>query len=234
MKELINQFSGLIGAGITAACCLGIPAVLAAVSAAGLGFLLYDPYLFPLFVGFVAFSLWTLFRSTRSHGALAPFWLGLGGGVVGTVALWLLISGAYPADKFIYVGLGALVAGSVWNAINARRQAACATGAVCEVEAPQSTTSVARRRATQAVSALVGSGALFGMYKAAEIYSPVAQARADGETEKCFGVAKADMNDCSTSTHGCNGQATVDNAPDDFNFVPKGTCLKIGGKLKKA
>ncbi len=30
MKEFIEQFAGLIGAGVAAACCLGLPAVLGA------------------------------------------------------------------------------------------------------------------------------------------------------------------------------------------------------------
>src|SRR5438874_1738381 len=53
MKELIKRLSGIIGAGIAAACCLGVPVVLAAMGALGLGFLIHDAYLFPLFVGFI-------------------------------------------------------------------------------------------------------------------------------------------------------------------------------------
>ena len=30
MKDLIKQFSGLIGTGVATACCLGIPVILAA------------------------------------------------------------------------------------------------------------------------------------------------------------------------------------------------------------
>ena len=55
------------------------------------------------------------------------------------------------------------------------------------------------------------------------------------EMEKCFGVAKAGKNDCSSnkSAHACAGQATKDNDPMDFVAVPKGTCDKIaGGHLK--
>ncbi len=55
------------------------------------------------------------------------------------------------------------------------------------------------------------------------------------EMEKCFGVAKAGMNDCSSnkSSHSCAGQATKNNDPMDFVAVPKGTCDKIaGGTLK--
>ncbi|MFZ5524294.1 MAG: DUF2282 domain-containing protein [Pseudomonadota bacterium] len=64
------------------------------------------------------------------------------------------------------------------------------------------------------------------------------------EMEKCFGIAKAGMNDCSSnkSAHSCAGQATKNNDPMDFVAVPKGTCDKIaggsmmdsGGMMKKA
>ncbi len=72
------------------------------------------------------------------------------------------------------------------------------------------------------------------MYKSVQMFSPNARTAADDATETCFGVAKAGQNDCSTAKHSCNGQATIDNAPDDFKYVPKGTCEKIGGKLSSA
>ena len=51
------------------------------------------------------------------------------------------------------------------------------------------------------------------------------------EMEKCFGIAKAGMNDCSSnkSAHACAGQATKSNDPMDFVAMPKGTCDKIAG-----
>jgi uncharacterized membrane protein len=49
--------------------------------------------------------------------------------------------------------------------------------------------------------------------------------------EKCYGVAKAGQNDCGTARHTCAGQAKQDNAPDEWKYVPKGTCEKMGGKL---
>lgn len=60
-------------------------------------------------------------------------------------------------------------------------------------------------------------------------------AMAKGNMEKCWGVAKAGHNDCSSnkSAHSCAGQATRDGDPMDFVAVPKGTCEKIaGGTLK--
>ena len=60
-----------------------------------------------------------------------------------------------------------------------------------------------------------------------------AQAQSSGSDarEKCYGIAKAGQNDCGTARHTCAGKATKDNAPDDWKYVPKGTCEKLGGKL---
>ena len=52
------------------------------------------------------------------------------------------------------------------------------------------------------------------------------------DMEKCAGVAKAGKNDCGTSKHSCAGQAAADRSPDEWIYVPKGTCEKIaGGKV---
>jgi len=53
--------------------------------------------------------------------------------------------------------------------------------------------------------------------------------------EKCYGVAMAGQNDCAnlSGTHSCAGQATTDNAPDEWKIVPKGTCAELGGIGKK-
>ena len=53
----------------------------------------------------------------------------------------------------------------------------------------------------------------------------------DGK-EKCYGVAKAGQNDCGTATHTCAGKAKKDNAPEEWKYVPKGTCEQSGGKTQ--
>ena len=53
---------------------------------------------------------------------------------------------------------------------------------------------------------------------------------AKSQREKCYGVAKKGQNDCGTAQHTCAGKATKDQAPDDWKYVAKGTCEKIGGK----
>jgi len=51
--------------------------------------------------------------------------------------------------------------------------------------------------------------------------------------EKCYGVAKAGMNDCGARGHACAGQAKKDKDPEEWVYVPKGTCKKLAdGKVK--
>ncbi len=57
-------------------------------------------------------------------------------------------------------------------------------------------------------------------------------AAAQDAREKCYGVAKAGQNDCGTANHTCAGKAKKDNAPDEWKYVPKGTCEKAGGKTQ--
>lgn len=50
--------------------------------------------------------------------------------------------------------------------------------------------------------------------------------------EKCYGVAKAGLNDCFTATHSCAGTAKSDAERDTWVYVPQGTCMKlVGGTL---
>lgn len=54
------------------------------------------------------------------------------------------------------------------------------------------------------------------------------------DKEKCFGIVKAGQNDCAANngSHSCAGQAKTDNDPNDWKFVAKGTCEKLGGSTK--
>ncbi|MDJ0891616.1 MAG: DUF2282 domain-containing protein [Gammaproteobacteria bacterium] len=53
--------------------------------------------------------------------------------------------------------------------------------------------------------------------------------------EKCAGIVKTGMNDCGTSKHACAGQAKKDYDPEEWIYLPKGTCEKIAGsRLKQA
>lgn len=57
--------------------------------------------------------------------------------------------------------------------------------------------------------------------------------------EKCAGMVKAGQNDCGAldGSHGCAGQASVDNAAQEWIYLPAGSCEKISGgvvKMRKA
>ena len=66
---------------------------------------------------------------------------------------------------------------------------------------------------------------------AAALVLPAAT-QAQGNMEKCYGVAKAGKNDCQTASSSCAGTSKKDAQADAWISVPKGTCDKlIGGKL---
>jgi uncharacterized membrane protein len=72
--------------------------------------------------------------------------------------------------------------------------------------------------------------AVAAMIAASLAREAAAQADKAAEREKCYGIAKAGQNDCGTASHTCAGKAKKDNAPDEWKYVPKGTCEKLGGK----
>ena len=78
---------------------------------------------------------------------------------------------------------------------------------------------------------LIVSSALASLIALAAAGNTLAEDKAG--KEKCYGVAKAGSNDCAnaTGTHSCAGQASTDKAPEEWNYVAKGTCDKLGGKL---
>jgi uncharacterized membrane protein len=52
--------------------------------------------------------------------------------------------------------------------------------------------------------------------------------------EKCAGIVKAGKNDCGTSKHVCAGLAQTDGDPQEWVFVPEGTCQKlVDGRVVK-
>ena len=51
----------------------------------------------------------------------------------------------------------------------------------------------------------------------------------EAANEKCAGIVKASKNDCGTSKGACAGTVGVDNDPEAWIYVPKGTCERIAG-----
>ena len=79
------------------------------------------------------------------------------------------------------------------------------------------------------VSSALASVVAMGTVSAAQAADP------SKEKEKCYGIAKAGTNDCAnlSGSHTCAGQNKNAMAPDEWNYVAKGTCVKIGGKSEE-
>jgi uncharacterized membrane protein len=67
---------------------------------------------------------------------------------------------------------------------------------------------------------------------AAAIASPAFVVHAQGNMEKCYGVAKAGKNDCQTANSSCAGTSRRDNQGDAWLYIPAGSCEKIVGGSK--
>ncbi|MEQ1517797.1 MAG: DUF2282 domain-containing protein [Usitatibacteraceae bacterium] len=82
-------------------------------------------------------------------------------------------------------------------------------------------------------SKLIVSSAIAGLVALGASGGAMAQDK-KVEKEKCYGIAKKAANDCGTASHSCAGKAAADNVPDEWKFVAKGSCEKMGGKVKVA
>jgi len=78
---------------------------------------------------------------------------------------------------------------------------------------------------------LVASSALASVLAMGLLSAAQAQEGAK-DKEKCYGVAKAGSNDCAnlSGSHSCAGQNKTAMAVDEWNYVAKGSCAKMGGK----
>ncbi len=105
---------GSLGSAFAALCCAGVPAVLGALSAAGLGFLVNDLVLFPLLALFLGLALWSLGSGVARHGMRGVL-------VLGWIGAGLMLAGIFILPALIYAGATAIVAASVWNAFAIRQ-----------------------------------------------------------------------------------------------------------------
>ncbi len=200
MKDLLKQLSGLIGTGFAASCCLGLPLALSALGTTGLSFLAKDAYLFPFFVGFLVLTLWLLFRSSGRNNNRKPFWLGLLGSFIASIAMWLVMTGIKPVLLPVYLGIGLLIIATIWDFINGRKSTTCSTD---NCESNEKPIDMSRRAINGAALSVAAAGAFYGMYKSVEIYGPKAEL---GDIA-CYGANSCKgTSACSTADNACTGQ----------------------------
>ncbi len=79
-------------------------------------------------------------------------------------------------------------------------------------------------------TSLVAASAMFAALAMPVVaYAGQASVPTNYTAEKCYGIAKAGLNDCQTATHSCAGTATKDMDGASWIYVPAGTCDKIAG-----
>ena len=108
MSGLFRQLGSMLGVSFAALCCLGVSWALAALAAIGAGFLINDAILIPIYLAFIALSLWLLWRSLRPRGELRPLYLSAAGALAAA-------GGLFIAPAVVYAGLAAMVGGSLWD-----------------------------------------------------------------------------------------------------------------------
>jgi len=218
-SHLFGQFSGLLGSAFAAACCLGLPLVLSAVGALGLGFIVQDAYLMPLFAAFVIFTLWQLYRSANSKTRMQPFWLGLVAAIISIVAMWFTVTGIYPLTWLIILSLVTLLGASLWDILAGRHSAQCASA-----DEAASLLNPSRRKANGAALAIASAGVFYGLYASVEAIAPKA-----GENDiKCWGANSCKgKSACGSALNSCTGQNACKGK--GWSFMPQKACYAKGG-----
>jgi mercuric ion transport protein len=105
-----SAIAGSLGSTFAALCCAGVPAVLGALSAAGLGFLINDLILFPLLAISLGLALWGLGAGARRHGRRPVLLLGAAGTA-------LMVAGIFVSAPLVYAGAALMLGVSLWNAL---------------------------------------------------------------------------------------------------------------------
>ncbi len=100
--------AGTLGSIVAALCCAGVPIVVGALTAVGLGFLITDLLLLPLLVAMLGLALWGFGRGRSVHGSGGPLALG----AVGAVSL---TAGVFTNQWLLWLGAVVLVVATIWN-----------------------------------------------------------------------------------------------------------------------
>jgi uncharacterized membrane protein len=69
---------------------------------------------------------------------------------------------------------------------------------------------------------------------AVEVREPSGVPPKEYKAEKCAGIVKAGLNDCGANGHSCATQAKVDKDPNEWIYMPVGTCVRVGGTVLEA
>lgn len=100
---------GVGGSIFAALCCLGFPALLALLTAIGLGFLIRDAVLIPMLIVFLAITIYGLYDGMRRHRQPLAFGAGVAAAILLFGSIW------FGSGIAAGIGIAALVTASLLN-----------------------------------------------------------------------------------------------------------------------
>jgi len=105
---MFKQISGSLGSIFASLCCLGFAPVLAALSAAGLGFIINDAILIPLLAVFLGIMLWGLLGSRNKHHSVGPLYIGMAGAAAALFGIFIYL-------PIHVIGLVTIIFSAIWD-----------------------------------------------------------------------------------------------------------------------
>lgn len=172
-SRFAQQSAGVAGAVFAGTLCAGAPALVSAFTALGAGAFIQHAYTFPLFAALIGVVVWLLYRAARVRAYRAPFWVGLGGGVVAVASGWLSLVGIFPFMAWWpNVALAALFGAGLWSFLHARRADSCLDELIREAGLREARPPLPRRLANGAALAFLAAAALYGLSKSIDAFMP--------------------------------------------------------------
>ena len=121
IKDQLDKV-GVLGSILAALCCIGTPALLAFLSAIGLGFLIHDVVLLPLLAGFLILTGYGLAVSKKRHGRKEPL-------IVFGVSAAVIVTAMWFSTVGVIIGMVGLSLSTILNIVY---QKSCKTA--CDVQ----------------------------------------------------------------------------------------------------
>jgi len=114
----MKRHEGWMAAGsVVGLCCAGSPLLLAFLGGIGLGFVINDFILFPLFFLSIGFMFYALHWNKKMHVSKNPLYLA----IVSTI---LILVGIF-VKPIIWIGIAGLVGASLWDKILVKKCKKC-------------------------------------------------------------------------------------------------------------
>lgn len=165
VAELAGELGAIVMAVVAWMACAGIPALVSAFAAFGVGHYTEHAYLVPAYAAFLGLSVWLLWRSGRARERLGPFWLAFAGTLFAVASTWLAVVGIAPRlGWWSYLGVAAVAVASIWSFVLGREPGACLAEMRYEAHRLQERPLAVRRFTLGAGTMLVAAFVLYGLY----------------------------------------------------------------------